>query len=396
MAVLEQPAEAGAADVAGAAGEEDLHESSPLWGSIGSSGDPRISVGGGRQVVHDGIRHRRPGLVVGDPLAGPDEEAPPAAGVAGPARASLIMSPIIQDRRQVEVEVEARPEQHPRPRLAVAVGDAVRSSTSGHLGAVVDAVERHPFGGELALHLGVDRLVLLDRDHPPADRRLVGDHDQAHSPRLAEPTEGPGGVGQEPDPGRVGEVMDVLDDRAVAVEEHGRAISGVHARPRSSVVSAMAGISSERHFPLDDPGRVADGGRAGGDVAEHHAHGPDLRPPADPDAAEDLGVGPELDVVLDDRQRAAVHVVADRHPLAERAVGPDDALGMDEDVAEVPDLEPGADLGRLGDADPRGRLDDPERQPVDPLEDLPPEAGLGGGRSGGRIDRRRWPRSTAP
>ena len=43
--------------------------------------------------------------------------------------------------------------------------------------------------------------------------------------------------------------------------------------------------------PIDDPGRHAHGDRARGDVAEDHAHRPDLRPPADPHAAEHLGVG---------------------------------------------------------------------------------------------------------
>ena len=57
---------------------------------------------------------------------------------------------------------------------------------------------------------------------------------------------------------------------------------------------------------LDDPGRDARPRRPRRDVAEDHAHRPDLGPPADPDPAEDLGIGPELDVVLEDRGRAVV------------------------------------------------------------------------------------------
>ena len=81
---------------------------------------------------------------------------------------------------------------------------------------------------------------------------------------------------------------------------------------------------------LDDPSRHSHGDRAGGDVAEHHAESADLRSPADPHAAEHLRVGPQLDVVLDDRNRAVINTVADRNSMTKCAVGSDLGVGMDE------------------------------------------------------------------
>ena len=64
---------------------------------------------------------------------------------------------------------------------------------------------------------------------------------------------------------------------------------------------------------------------------------PIFAPLPDPHAAEHLRVGPQLHVVLEHRHRPVVVAVADRHALAERAVGADLRVGVDEDVAEVVD-----------------------------------------------------------
>ena len=92
--------------------------------------------------------------------------------------------------------------------------------------------------GQLPIHLGVDLVQPGLGDHAPADRRLVG-HQDADEPRTAESRERLGGTGQEADMGRVGEVMDVLDQSPVTVEKN--------CRPRSRVRGSRRAKEFEPH-----------------------------------------------------------------------------------------------------------------------------------------------------
>src|ERR1041384_1526216 len=95
------------------------------------------------------------------------------------------------------------------------------------------------------------------------------------------------------------------------------------------------GLSQARGSSLENnPRGDADGGGVGGDVAEDDAHGADFGASADADAAEDLGVGAEIDIVFDDR---------------DRAVGGADGGGVGGDNAE--EDAHGADFGPPDDAD---------------------------------------------
>ena len=58
---------------------------------------------------------------------------------------------------------------------------------------------------------------------------------------------------------------------------------------------------------------------------------------ADADSAEYLGVGAKLDVVANRRHGATLMTIADRHALAQGAVGADHHLGVNKDIAEMPD-----------------------------------------------------------
>src|SRR5262249_8009505 len=102
-----------------------------------------------------------------------------------------------------------------------------------------------------------------------------------------------------------------------------------------------------------------------GDILEHHRQRPDAAVVADADAAEHLRIGAELDVVPDARNRAAGAPVADRHSLAQRAVGANDDLGVNEDVAKMPDAQARPDLHGLRQADAERGLRYPEQEPVE-------------------------------
>ncbi len=112
-----------------------------------------------------------------------------------------------------------------------------------------------------------------------------------------------------------------------------------------------------------------------GNVAEHDAHGADLRPPSDPDASEDLCEAPSSTSSSSTGVGPPSWRLPDRDPLAERAAGSQNRIGMDEDVAEMPDPQAGPDLDRFGEADPRERLDHAMSQPVGAVAQSPPEAG---------------------
>ena len=136
-------------------------------------------VGGGWQVGHDRVGEIKVGLRR-HRLARPDQEAGATARV-DPRQGVADHIPDHPRPANVQAQLATRPQEHPRPRLAVRGVHYRRVVQSWNFGAIVNAVKRHPFLGELPTHLGVDLLVLLDRDHPSADRRLVGDHHQGET-----------------------------------------------------------------------------------------------------------------------------------------------------------------------------------------------------------------------
>ena len=101
--------------------------------------------------------------------------------------------------------------------------------------AVVRRVERRARGREAGADVRVDALDRLDVDHPLRDARLVGDHHE-REPRALEHHEGLGGVGEQAHALEAIDVARLLDERAVAVEEHGRPQSA-HRSPRRSIHS---------------------------------------------------------------------------------------------------------------------------------------------------------------
>src|SRR5512133_2464019 len=86
---------------------------------------------------------------------------------------------------------------------------------------------------------------------------------------------------------------------------------------------------------LDDACRDADRRCARGHVDEHEAHRADAGAAADAHSAEDLAVGPHVDIVLQDGERSAFDLAADRRPLPKRAVRTEARAVVHDDVAEV-------------------------------------------------------------
>ena len=70
--------------------------------------------------------------------------------------------------------------------------------------------------------------------------------------------------------------------------------------------------------------------------------------------------------------------ISDGHALAQRAVGADAHIAVDENVAEMMDPQPRPDFDHLGNADARQCLHDAKEQPVnfvqEPLNDASPLA----------------------
>ena len=91
--------------------------------------------------------------------------------------------------------------------------------------------------GQLPVHLGVDLVQPGLGDHAPADGRLVGDQDAGEARTVKSPDR-IGCTGQEPDLGRVGQVVNVLDQRPVPVEEDRRSGSPLPALHRDAERSA--------------------------------------------------------------------------------------------------------------------------------------------------------------
>src|SRR5690606_21166431 len=96
-----------------------------------------------------------------------------------------------------------------------------------------------------------------------------------------------------------------------------------------------------------DARRHADRRRAVRHVAQHHGHGTDAAIIADADTTEYLRVGPDIDVVADDRHCAVLATVADGHALPQRTITAYRDLRMNEDAAEMPDTQTRPDQGRF-------------------------------------------------
>ena len=87
---------------------------------------------------------------------------------------------------------------------------------------MVRAVQDGPLAGQLAAQLLVDRPVVLLREVPSSDSGLVRDkHDGV--PGGPETTHGARRTVEEPNRGRIRQVVTVLDEGAVPVEKDGRA-----------------------------------------------------------------------------------------------------------------------------------------------------------------------------
>src|SRR5665213_1017615 len=119
----------------------------------------------------------------------------------------------------------------------------------------------------------------------------------------------------------------------------------------------------------DQAGGDSNRGGAGRDVAKNHAHRADLGAVADAYPAQHLRVGAKLHVVFQNGGRPIVVAIADRHALAQGAVGSDLRIPMHEDVAEMMDPQPRPNLNILWNADAGERFDNPIGQPVRAIAD---------------------------
>src|SRR5262245_1255859 len=105
----------------------------------------------------------------------------------------------------------------------------------------VARIDARILGGELTLHLGVNGLVVGDREQPARDSRLIRDDDHGNR-GLVELTNGWSCAGKQTHVLGACEVVSVVDDRSVAIEKH-RAAQVTHAQP-SAAMSARAKSSS--------------------------------------------------------------------------------------------------------------------------------------------------------
>src|SRR5690606_31115616 len=99
-----------------------------------------------------------------------------------------------------------------------------------------------PYTLPLHVALPIYAADVLGRDEAPGDTRLVGHHPD-EQPARAQPAQRLRGAGHRADLGRVPVVGDVLDDRAVAVEQ-----GGAHRRwPRGHVAEADRPVQPVPH-----------------------------------------------------------------------------------------------------------------------------------------------------
>ena len=139
------------------------------------------------------------------------------------------------------------------------------------LRAMIDPIHRDPFEPELAVHLVVDQGELLEGQNPLPDRRLVRDRDQSKPGLPASLRSDSGDARDQPDFGRIGQVVDVLDDRAVPVEENRRSYRfstprSISLKPAISPASMLASCRRATpcrsdHVPSDRDPRTRRPGR---------------------------------------------------------------------------------------------------------------------------------------
>ena len=98
----------------------------------------------------------------------------------------------------------------------------------------------------------------------------------------------------------------------------------------------------------------------GRNVGNHQRHRADLGAVAVADAAHDLRIGAELDIVADRRRGPVIANDADRDALAQGAVGAENGAAMNKDIAEMENAQAGADDGVIINAD-SGRETSPNK-----------------------------------
>jgi hypothetical protein len=99
-------------------------------------------------------------------------------------------------------------------------GLAVTRRLVGPLGSDADAVENRAWQAEEFVHAVVAAVDIVEGIHTAADAGLVGD-DEEPIAKGASAGEGGGDAGDEFHAGRIGEVVFVEDEGAVAIEEEG-------------------------------------------------------------------------------------------------------------------------------------------------------------------------------
>ena len=229
----DQVAKAGGPDESGAAGDEDLHGRAPgsIIGRSGTRihsarGDGLLAVeqqfdGAGQVGGDEGAgRHR----VLGDsrPLSGPDEDRTPASRPSS----RLEIGEGVADHpasRQIEVELGGGAVQHAGIGLSVGMGR--RAVGRGNVWVPIDGVETRLGACRLPkerLEMLVDGPEAFGGQHASSHHRLVG---RKHRKASRRPQAGHrlGGALDESDVLDPMQMVDVLDDRAVAVEEDRRA-----------------------------------------------------------------------------------------------------------------------------------------------------------------------------
>ena len=116
--------------------------------------------------------------------------------------------------------------------------------------------------------------------------------------------------------------------------------------------------------------RNANGRMMGRNVGNHQRHRADLGAVADVDAAQDLRIGAELDIVADRRRGPVFANGADRDALAQGAVGAENGAAMNKDIAEMENAQAGADDGVIINADSGQNFDAVKHPPIKPKPDV--------------------------
>ena len=137
---------------------------------------------------------------------------------------SVMRSPTRKLAGEIEAMLGGGAENHARPRLAARAGHAIfRQRGLGVMGTIVDRIEPRAAAG----HDPVEDLLVQFRqsalvDQSPCHGGLVADGGEKHARRLQPPQRG-GHAFQQADLLRAEQESLVVDQHAVAIEEHGPA-----------------------------------------------------------------------------------------------------------------------------------------------------------------------------